>query len=294
MTSGTGTRSLRSFSCAKPTAVPGSKSASNPLGGGLAPTLTLLATTAPTTGTWPKVLVTAMSYVASRTQVPLEAPSPLPVEEISSFGGPPVQAGPNTAQAEAQKRSYSVSLYNCPQALPLNSSRFELSCEAPVTILGVFGGGSYASPTAALSALSASERVSAQRPASCDVTRQVRLRGAVVAEVYTSPASGNNCLAHWQEHGWEFVLTGFFATDNGWGSWPATADQLVGYVTSHRLPAAHGLLDCDIAGDGLPTTLIWALGAQTYTASTYHSALGSIDMADAMSPYTARARSRRP
>jgi hypothetical protein len=102
--------------------------------------------------------------------------SPLPAEEVSVGKGRPLETAPNNAQAEAKTRSYSVSLYNCPQALPLNSIWFELSCGAPVTIFGVFGGSSYTSPTAALSA---SERVSAQRPASCDGTRQVRLRGAV-------------------------------------------------------------------------------------------------------------------
>ena len=94
-----------------------------------------------------------------------------------------------------------------------------------------------------------------------------------------------NCLAHWDESGWEFALTGFFASRNGWGSWPTTADQLVGYLAKHGLPAARGVLYCDIAGDGLPTTLTWADGGQAYSTSMYHSAIGAIEMAEAMAPY---------
>jgi len=225
-----------------------------------------------------------MAYVAPRTQVRLEAPSPLPAERWS-LGNGAVQTAPDTAQAEAKARFYDVSLFTRRQALPLNSARFEQGCGFIVTIYGYFGGNSYANPTSALSVLSADERADVRRPAGCTGTRNVRLGGGVEAEVYTFAPTGANCLAYWDERGWEFVLTGFFADEAGWGSWPGTADQVVDYVTQHRLPALRGVVYCDIAGDGLPTTLTWADGDQTYSTSMYHSAIGAIDMADAMAPY---------
>jgi hypothetical protein len=225
-----------------------------------------------------------MEYVAPRSQVPLEAPNPLPAE-LWSLGNGAVQTAPNTARAEAQARSYDVSLYNCPEAFSLDSPRFERGCGSfIVAIYGSFGGNSYASPASALSALSRDQAAAERRPPGCAGTKHVRLLGGVEAEVYTWP-TGANCLAHWDERGWEFVLTGFFASRNGWGAWPTTADQLIGYLAKHGLPAARGVLYCDIAGDGLPTTLIWADGGQTYSTSMYHSALGAIEMAEAMTPY---------
>lgn len=247
-------------------------------------TFTLATRTAPTR-TWPRVLVTVMGYVAPRTHVPLEAPRPLPAERWSLANGA-VQTAPNTARAEAKSRSYDVSLFNCPQAFSLTSARFEQRCgQFIVAIYGSFGGSSYASPSSALAALSATQKAAARRPGGCSGTKYVRLPSGAEAEVFTSRPTGANCLAHWDQRGWELVLTGFFASVNGWGAWPGTADQLARYVTKHGLPASRGLLYCDIAGDGLPTTLIWANGDQTYTTSMYHSAIGAIEMADAMAPY---------
>jgi len=253
---------------------------------GVAAFLTLsLPSAALVAATQPTALVVAMAYVGSRTHVPLEAPRSLPPEQWRTTATGPWLTAPDTAQVSATARSYSVSLFNCPHPLPLNDRGFEQACGFIEAIYGGFGGTTYPSSASALLALASKAQTDRHRPSGCKQTRRVLLRGGVQAEVYEYGPSGGNCLAYWDEGGWEFVFSGDLNGNTGWGAWPATADQLLSYLSRHQLPAVHGELDCEIAGDGLPTNLIWADGHETYTAGMYHSAFGAIDMADAMAAY---------
>lgn len=195
---------------------------------------------APSAPGWPKVLASAMAYVGARTQVPLEAPRSLPGEQwrVGTTGS--WQMAPNTAQATATARSYDVWLSNCPQPEPLNSKRVEQTCGFIASIYGGFWGKSYPSPSSALLAQATSARVAVRRPSGCRYTRRVQLRGHVEAEVYQYGRSSGMCLAYWDADGWEFVFTTNIANNAGRGTWPATADQVLAYISRHGLPAVHG------------------------------------------------------
>ena len=224
-----------------------------------------------------------MAWVSPRTQVPLLAPTRMAW---------PSGAGPNSAQALASPTSYSVSLFDCPQPLPLNDPQVGTGlCGAMASIYGSFGGRSYPSRTAALQAVQAN----AAAPAGCPDTRLVvlqptspGLRPGITATLYYGPQPQGNCLAVWNDGEWTFLLEGDLNGGIGGDSmepWTDLARRIVSYLDRHRLPKTHGVFDCDLAPDGLHTGVSWALGQDVYSAGLYHGAVRSLGLITAMAPY---------
>ncbi|GEM_PF-2552984 len=228
----------------------------------------------PTTTHWPKVVQEAMAYVRPRAHVPLEAPRWLP-----SAGGVP-----NSAQAYAGQY-YGVALYRCPAPLPVNSPGVGTGrCGAMASYYGYFQGHRYPTARTAVSAL---PNASASL-AGCTRTARATLSPGVVAEVHSGGTGGGDCAVTWSHRGWQFQLTGDLGNGQGSGRaapWHQVAASILGYLAHHALPPGPGVLQCDMAGDGLHTGLYWVEGSDLYVASAYHSALAAISLAEAMAPY---------
>jgi hypothetical protein len=227
---------------------------------------------------WPVVISTAMRYARTRTAVPLMAPARLPAAEAALV--------PNSAQVAAGSSHYSVSLYVCAAALPVNNPGIGSgTCGSIAAIYGGFGGNAYRSAAAAVASLpgpSAGDR------AGCPSATRVTLPAGIVATVYTDPATHANCEAVWREGGWRFELTGDLnggTGGDGTEPWAAVAAGIISYLTGHHLPRTDGFFESDIAGDGLHTSLSWALGRDVYNVGTYHGTAPAISLAIALTPY---------
>lgn len=209
-----------------------------------------------------------MAYVAARTAFPLAAPRSLP-----SAGTAPLA---NSATARAGDY-YSVSLYACPSALPLNNPGVGTgACGSMANVYGSFSGHAYSSTATALASLP-----SPIPPGGCRATSRVTLQAGVVATVYSSP-QGGNCEVVWHEGEWSFALDG----DLSAGSWSTVAHQIVSYLDQHLLPETHGSFSCDIAPDGLHSAAHWVVGHDVYGAGTYHGAISTLALTIAMAPYS--------
>ena len=86
---------------------------------------------------WPAVVAEAMNYAQRRTSVPPEAPRALP------------RAGPvpSSAQVSARPSEYSVALYGCRSALPVNHPGIGVgTCGTMADYYGYFQGNAYDDP----------------------------------------------------------------------------------------------------------------------------------------------------
>lgn len=221
---------------------------------------------------WPAVVAEAMNYAQRRTSVPPEAPRALP------------RAGPvpSSAQVSARPSEYSVALYGCRSALPVNHPGIGVgTCGTMADYYGYFQGNAYDDPGAALGTL--------RLPApACPDRSSVPLAAGVIATLYSGPSPEGNCEAVWHVGHWAFALIG----DLNGGThgdatvpWRRVASELVSYLRGRSLPGAHGYVESDIAGDGLHTGVYWQRGRDVYVASTYHGALAALALAIAMAPY---------
>ncbi len=230
------------------------------------------------TTSWPGVVVGAMAYVKARTASALEAPRTLPGMAVG---------GPNSARATANRGSYEVMLYACQTPMPVNNPGIGKGvCGDMAAIYGGFGGRRYRSAALARSGLAAtSDSVSlAQARRDCTTVRRARILPRLEVTLYSGRYG--NCLALWHEKEWTFGLVGDLQGGIGGDPtepWRAVARAIVSYLGSHLLPGTEGVFSCDIAGDGLHTSLDWVRRNEIYSASTYHGY--GIDLAIAMAPY---------
>jgi hypothetical protein len=229
-----------------------------------------------------------MGYSAPRTRVPLEAPTLVPKDY---FGSPNQTSAivANTAGADAGPNNYTVSFFDCPTPLPLNSSQLRApngSCIYQMALFGSFGGHSYTSEESAAQALSAVTSEDLSAAAGCKNKALARLSGGIVATVYSSRAEPTGCVALWRSRGWTYVFDGGLQGKQWVGlSWIQTADQIIDYTARYPLPGAGGVFDSVFAGDGLPTNLAWVAGADVYSTFTYHGAMPAVEMAAQMRAY---------
>ena len=237
---------------------------------------------------WPKLVVTAMGYTAPRTHVALEAPTLLPKDY---FGGPSQSSAlvANTVSVDAGAHEYAVNLSDCSPPLPLNSPQLKAlngTCSYQMAIFGSFGGGLYNSGRSAAHALETAEAQDLYPGSGCKDKVLVRLSRGVVATVYSAADNPTGCIASWRQRGWMFVFDGGLQGRQWPGlSWIQTADQIIDYTARYPLPGNDGVFDATYAGDGLPTTVIWAAGDDVYSTFTYHGALPAVEMAASMRAY---------
>ena len=125
-------------------------------------------------------------------------------------------------------------------------------------------------------------------PAACSTTNQVSIGSGTVATVFSSQASQVACEVAWKLNGWHIQLTGDLGggiAGDGSIPWRQVATAIVTYLGAHPLPNGSGLLNCDIAPDGLHTSLEWAVGNDVYGATFAHGATQAISLAGSFSSY---------
>ncbi len=222
---------------------------------------------------WPPLVSQAMAYIQPRSAALEEAPSQLPTSSLPA----------NSADASTTASSYTVSLYRCPAPLPLNDPGVgNGSCGDLADVYGAFSGQTYPDPAIAGAAV-ASVLGSASPACPTATTTKIPLSpGGPEATLYTIGQEG--CKATWALGGWTYVLTGDLSGESG-SSWEAVASLIASYTASNPLPGSTGVLSCDIAPDGVHTSLFWAAGSSVYSAGVYHGSLPAIGLAEAMLPY---------
>lgn len=238
------------------------------------PTATPRATPSLAPRPWPAPIQAAMSVIAAETTVPLEAPRDLPLAETT----------PNSVTTSAGADRYQVTLYHCPRPLPANAAGVgNGSCGAMANLYGGFGGSSL--PSAAAAAHYVLERTP-QPPPGCVKQTRVQLQSGLDATLFSVPASGRICLVAWHEGDWTMTVDG----DPGGGvqsgssaGWMGVAKAVVSYLNRYLLPPTEGSFVCDLAPDGLHTSLTWAVGSTVYTVEVTHGAVPAAEMAVSMS-----------
>ncbi|MGC1406833.1 MAG: hypothetical protein WA938_08875 [Candidatus Dormiibacterota bacterium] len=88
--------------------------------------------------------------------------------------------------------------------------------------------------------------------------------------VSVSNYSGDtSCAIEWQQQGWD-VATLLPPPAESESSELGALRQLVNLIHATHLPAAHGVVDIDNAGDGEHSYIYWAQGKFLYWVSQYH------------------------
>jgi hypothetical protein len=152
-------------------------------------------------------------------------------------------------------------------------------------VYGEFGGSAFPNPAAAARYVLA--QVPAPPPACLKQTR-VELQSGLAATVFSASAGGQACLASWHEGDWTMAVEGDLGPalpSGGTMGWMAVARAVVSYLDQNLLPPTEGSFVCDLAPDGLHTSLAWAAGSTVYTAGVYHGAVPAAAMAVSMRPF---------
>ncbi len=222
---------------------------------------------------WPPLVSQAMAYIEPRTAAVAEAPSQLPASSLMA----------NSADAAAIDSSYAVSLYHCPSPLPLNDPGVgNGSCGDLADVYGAFSGKTFPDPAVAAAAQASTLNSASPECPGASQSKVQLSPGGPSATLYE--VDGQGCMATWTHGGWTFILAGDLYSGSG-TIWKAVASQIANYTTTNPLPGDDGLLSCDIAPDGVHTSLYWTTGPSLYGASAYHGSIPAIELAESMLPY---------
>lgn len=221
------------------------------------------------------VVTQAMTYVAARTALPLQAPTVTGHANGSTRGY-------LAAAASASPGSYRVSLQVSTTPVGLNSpALYQPQNTGLAAVIGGFG--AQRVPSSSTAAQDVSLRM---MPVSFPGVNQELVK-------YANVALGNGIqglrayvphpysdVIEWREGEWAFRIVGSdFPADR------SLAASIVSYLHQHLLPETHGLLTIYNAGDGQHTSLSWAFGDVVYNAWDYHHALSAVQMAMSMQSY---------
>ncbi len=193
-----------------------------------------------------------------------------PMSFAGTLVAPTIVPRGNSATVSITADTYSVALYQCPTALPINSSAIGIgSCGAPSNLAEAFGATTY--PTAAV--LQQATRY--QTPPGVPVA--TTLAGGVHAQRWTEPGSAHPIEVAWRAGGWHVVVAGASAL--------ATAQATVRLLASYHWPSGQGLLTVDTTAGAMHASLQWAVGDTVYFTSASHDLAHALAMAAAMRRY---------
>jgi hypothetical protein len=275
--------------CATPVAVPNRPPALSPGSARSAATATTSSTTPPTVSSgapairWPPLVVAAMERVHPVAGLRPEAPTSLPGPTAS------LPSTANSAWVENVSGGYLVSLFACPDPLPVDSPNVGTgACGAMSSIYGSFGARKLASPEAAAALVSP-----ARTPGSPCVATTVTVATGIPATLYVTPGDPLACELRWTEGTWSFLLEGGLSAQrtatptplDGAAPWGPIARSIVRQGVARSLLRARGTLVADVAPDGIHTSLRWAMGDTVYQAGAEHGAALALALADSMAPH---------
>lgn len=196
---------------------------------------------------------------------------------MAALMGPASLPRGNSEQVSFSSPHYTVNVFQCPTAGPVNSSLIgQGMCGAMESFAEGFGATIYPTAAAARGALTY------QTPP-----------GTPVAMSLPGGLTGSR----WRIHGQKGPtarrrLCGTKATGPLWSQAgrPSAVPSavLVTHLLQHYLLPPHpGLLTVDVAGDGLHTSAQWVLGSTVYFTSAMHSPAQAVTMAASLKPFPA-------
>ena len=213
---------------------------------------------------FPALVASALRKIAGTTQIPLWGPTTLPRG--------------NSAIAKSTQQSFTVNIFACPVAEPINSSQIgQGNCGAMASFAEGFGASEYPSPQAALDALP-------QSPITNLSNLQLMsqsLPGGLTAQRWVRSGShgpGSTIALRWQEGDWTLWISGGSGLRQ-------TAISVTEDLQHYRLPPHQGSLLIDAAPDGQHTSLSWVIGSTVYDANSMHQALHAIEIAASSQPF---------
>ncbi len=209
---------------------------------------------------WPTLVLQSLGLIQGHTAVALMGPASVPRG--------------NSAKVSFSASQYTVNVFQCPAADPINSSAIGHGlCGAMASFAEGFGATRYPSHAAAQAALAY------QPPSGTPVT--MSLPGGLTGSRWRiSGQTGphNTATIVWHEGNWTLVVSG--------GPPEQSSALLVTHLLQHyRLPPHTGLLTVDVAGDGLHTSVQWVLGSTVYFTSAMHNPAHAIIMAASIEPF---------
>lgn len=209
---------------------------------------------------WPLSVSQSLDLVTGHTQPALMGPVSLPRG--------------NSVKVSFSSTQYAVNVFDCPTAEPINSSLIGQGvCGAMASFAEGFGAKLYPTAAAARDALRYQTPPGSPVPMNLPgglTGRRWRIRGQ------SGPRSTEEIV--WHEGDWTIVVSG--------GSPERSSAMLVAHLLQqYLLPPYPGLLTVDVAGDGLHTSVEWALGSTVYSTSAMHNPAHAVIMASSMKPF---------
>ncbi|MHB1511461.1 MAG: hypothetical protein ACYCST_20895 [Acidimicrobiales bacterium] len=179
---------------------------------------------------------------------------------------------PPSATTAVSQASYTVTLYRCSRAQPLNSPAINgPDCGGLIHLYGWFGAAKESSPVSALSHVV--HMGSASCPSGGSPTTTAVGLDTDVAATLRSCAQIGAVGACWRLGHWTFWLFGSPRLGIGWRG---LADQLMSGARVMRLPQGPGLFEVDLGGDGEHSEDGWVLGSDVVDIANYHSAITAL------------------
>lgn len=247
----------------------------------------------PTT-TWPSPAPTSsattsaqnLSSIPSRTIGSFPAPVPAALQVVAGHTSVPLVASTSieaglSAQTTTKYGAYEVNLVHCPQVLPVNNPGIWglPHCASQGDEYGSFGGELF--PSKRGDSLLVDKPVTSLNslllPTNCEraaTTGSHKVSQASVAlgqgiEGTLSLQDGSDCVVRFQQRGWtiEFELQGSPLKPS-----MSSVTQVIDLMSTARLPAAHGLVSVDEAGDGEHTYAYWVQDHGLYWVNGYRVA----------------------
>ncbi|MCY0878412.1 MAG: hypothetical protein OWU84_05700 [Firmicutes bacterium] len=205
----------------------------------------------------------ALAIVAKTTTVPLEAPYPSTIRA-------PGFKGYLSASTMATTNRYAVILTETDKAYPVNDPAIQRTTGLAQQI-GIFSGQRYRSAVAAQAALYTGN----YQPPPASRPRHIRLLPAVTADEWRQRnATIPMGIMEWHQHGWTVQINQLLDS--------SLARTLARRLAHTRLPANHGVIAVENAGDGAHTIVCWRSGRVDYQTFSESLPQTAIDMAASM------------
>ena len=213
----------------------------------------------------------ALAIVARTTTIPLWGP------QASAIHAPDLH-GHHVLSAEtvSTRNQYAVSFIATVKPYPVNSPLLKLPPNTGLAqLVGDFSGQRYRSVVAAQGALT-----DVNPPAS--PPHRMEITPTIQADEWTQEG-----LVVWHQDGWLVEMNGLAASSVTQVIYEQIAQKMVHRLSHTALPAKHGIIIVDVAGDGEHTLVSWRLGRLVYRTSSGFLPSTAIGMAASMRPIPA-------
>ena len=210
----------------------------------------------------------ALGSVARTTTVPLWGPQARAIHAPDLRGHHVL-----SAETMSTRNQYAVSFIATVKPYPVNSPLLKLPPNTGLAqLVGDFSGQRYRSVVAAQGALT-----NLHPPAS--PPHRMEITTTIQADEWTQEG-----LAVWHQDGWLVEMNGLAASSVTQGIYEQIAQKMVHRLSHTALPANHGIIIVDVAGDGEHTLVSWRVGRIVYRTSSEFLPSTAIGMAASMRP----------